>query len=718
MMAINKFQKVIVCLVLICFACILVGSVDMIRSQTIGVSNNVNLSILTGFAICLTCFLFVWKCFSWLDTLSEKRCFWFSLVVLILMTGVFIAVSFSARVSQYADSIDVLDTAFYLRNHLEVTEELPYIKYVGSFGNNYPVILFESFLIKILSWAGVQDIEMAMAHLNVVVLLAAVVFTWLIVKETKGIRAAAKTAVLCLLNPYFYLLVDWTYSMTYSLPVMMGILYVVLRLKKTKTTTGGIALALTEGALIGGGFMVRPTAVFPLIAVAMVYFPSFVRNIRKKINKRMVIQLFCILFAAVLVITFINIQVDRRFGKIKSLNMPLTFWLMMGSHGEGNWDSADLDAMMNIPDPEDRTKYALDQTLQNYIALGLDGTLDLWYRKLVGSWENGGFFHQPPVVSDGNALSDYLAGSGARNQLTKVYCQAFRLFMVLGILLACGFALARKRMPEITMIMMITIFGGAAFHIIWEANTRYSIPFILPMLTVIEYGMSTMKEYEAQKGWVKKISRMRLGLVLMGFLIIVCSSLSVALKGEKTLYFNRVFASKDTRVCAEIEPYDFTRLDQDFYTDKPFNSLFFKAVLPKDKTKADCSGYEVTIRNDEGKILEKSYLSPEKIGKLGVEISFDTISGYTHYSVRLEKTEPEKESIRFYTHYTYGVDPYRGFLTVDGGEACPSDLMMDVYETKVTTVFSNKARIAVILLILLLGAFIAFVPVGKKIAYS
>ena len=141
------------------------------------------------------------------------------------------AISFSARVTQLVDSIDVMDMAFYLRKHAEATEELPYIRYVGSFGNNYPVIFFESFLIKVLTWLGFHDVENVLNHLNVAVLMTANIFTWLIVKETQGIKAAAKTAILCLLNPYLYLLVNWTYTMTYSLPIMMGILYIMLRKK-------------------------------------------------------------------------------------------------------------------------------------------------------------------------------------------------------------------------------------------------------------------------------------------------------------------------------------------------------------------------------------------------------------------------------------------------------------------------------------------------------
>lgn len=718
MSAINRLHKTIIYLLIICFVCVFVGSIDVVRSQNIGLLNNTNLSLLTGFTICLLCFLLVWKIYRLLDALSEKGCFWFSIIVLIFIAGIFTVVSFSARVTQFSDAFDVIDTAFYLRKHVEATEELPYIQFVESFGNNYPVILFESFMIKILAWMGFQDIGIVLTHLNIIVLVVAIVLTWLIVKETRGVKAAAKTAVLCLLNPYLYLIVNWTYSMTYSLPIMMGILYIALRLKKVKTTAGGVALALTEGLLIGGGFLIRPTTVFLLIAAGIVWFPSLFSNIRKKLNRRRIIQILCIVFAAVLVIALVNIQVDRRFGRIKPRNLPLSFWTLLGSHDDGIWNGADFSAVRKAQDSEDIAKYALDQTVSNYRRQGVDGTLNLWYRKLVNTWADGGFFYREPAVSEGNSLSEYFLGNGARNQLTKIYCQAFRLFMIMGFLLACSIALVRKNIPEIVLIMMITVFGGIAFHMIWETNPRYDIPFILPALVVVGYGITFTQTYVNEKRIMGTAQKRTIWIVMMGFLIVACSSLSVTLKEETILNCYRIYSSANTRVCAVVEPEDFMELDQDFYAEQPFNTLFFMAALPSQKTREDCSCYELTILDDAGQTLIRLQMRPEQLGGSGHKVSFDNISGYKHYHVKLKKTEPEKDSILFYTQYAYGMDLYRGHLVIDDDKSYPSDLMMDVYETQQTSIYSNRMRIVVISIIVLSAMFAVFFPVRRKGALS
>ena len=711
---INKFHRVILVLLFISFAFVFVGLIDTMQSLTIGNTNNTIRALPWGFAFFVICCLFVCKSFRWVDTLQNKECFAFVLIVFFLMTGIMIVSSFSARVMQFADAFDVMDTALFLRENAEATENLPYIKYIGSFGNNYPVILFQSFLIKILQWLNVENSERFLTHFNIFIILSAIALTWLIVKDALGIRAAAKTAVVCLLNPYFYLMVNWTYSMTFSLPIMMGILYIALRLKRNKNIISGIFLALFEGLLLGTGFLIRPTTVFPLIAAILVWFPSLIKH---SMNRKRVVQIICVLFAMTMVLGLVNVKVEKRFGNIEHLKMPLSFWLMMGSHGDGIWNEADLDAMMAIQNPDEKARYGFNQTLNNYIGLGIDGILNHWNRKINVAWTNGGFFYRQSTSSEGNSLSEYILESGARNQLTKIYCQAFRMLMIIGFLLACAIALMKHQIPEIVIILMITIFGCVAFHSIWETNARYSIPFILPMLAVLTYGISSMQGYIAQKVQLSKKQKTTIGLVLMGILIVACSSLNAILQTETMLNFYRVSSTSNTRVCAEIGSGDFTELEQDFYADKPFNTLFFKAMVPAQKTKDECSDYGLTILSEDGQTLYSTMLLPEHISGQGIKVSFDTISGYKHYAIRLQKTELEKEPIKFYTHYTYKVDEYRGTLTVDNGDAYSSDLMMDVYETQRTTVFSDKARILLIALIVLLGVFIAFVPIGRKKEY-
>ena len=711
MITINKFYRTIIYFLIVCFLCVFPGSLAAISNQTVGTAGNTTQSLLFGLTICLLCFLLIWKSFRYIDTLSERTCFAVSLLVLIMITGLFTVVSFSARVTQSSDSIDTMDAALYLSSHSKISTDLPCIKYIGSFRNNYPQILVQSNLIKVLSRLGCHDFEVVLNHLNILLLVSTIVLTWLIVKDSRGIRAAAKTAVVCLFNPYLYLLVNWTYTLTYSLPIMMGILYVALQLKKTKTTHSRVALAILEGLLSGIGFLIRPTAVFPLIAGLIIWFPSV---IKKQMKKEKAVQWLCALLSFVLIVVIVNIQANRKFDEIQSMNLPMSFWLMMGSHDNGKWCEADFEAIRAIPNHEDKAIFAWNQAINNYKLQGIGETISLWFRKMNILWANGELLFYSPAVSEGNVLSNYFLGSSARHQLVTLYCNVFRLLMIIGFLITCITNLIRKRTPEIILIMLITIFGGCVFHLFWETNTWYSAPFILPMLIVDSDGITTMQEHFDKMRILNKVPSRALSFVLMCFLLVVCICLNSTLRKETVLNTYRIYSTANTRFSEAIAPSDFACLNQDFYTKKSFNSLFIKSALPEQLSQEEYSEYELTLLNDEEQVVFQSLLLPDQLSGPGFKVSFDTVSGYEHYYIRIEKMEPEKKSILFYTHYTYGLDPYKGELTINNGPAYPSDLLVDVFYAQKTAFYGSKVRIILTALILSSGALIVFLPTKKK----
>ena len=710
-MVVNWFHRSLLGILLISFIVVLGGSIELLRTQTIASKNAPDQMLLFGIVFCLLLFLLISKCFHWLNTKNDRSCLVFSIIVIILIFGLMTTISFSARVSQFVDAYDDLDAAIYLRDHSELAEDLPYIKLVGSFGNNYPFILLETFLMKTMQWMSIVDCIVVLTRLNVIILITTVIISWLIVKETRGIKAAAKSVFIWMLNPYLYLLVNWTYTMIYSLPFMMGMLYVAIRLRKTNKNTCGIVLSILEGVLISVGFLIRATSIFPLIALIIIWFPSFLKH---RISKKRIVQILCVICVMILVFCFINIQTNRFLGNIKHMKLPLSFWLLMGSHGGGTWYGPDMEAVLAVQDPGERNKFALEQAVTNYKEQGIDGTINLLCRKLNEVWANGGFFYWQPSTSESNSFAELYLGSGARNELLKVYCQIFRVFMIIGFILAVIVCILKRRIPEIIMVLMIIIFGCVVFHSIWEANGRYSIPFILPMLTAVGYGVSEIQKYADDKALFIRKQKRVLGIAFIGLLIIACMNLNLLLKEETDLKFYRISSTRQDRVIVPIESHGFVQLEQDFYTEKPFNTLSFSASIPQGIKHDECSEYELIILNDEKEALLSTRISPDQINGSRLQVAFDTISGYSHYYICLHKIDQEKDSILFYTHDTYGVDEYRGELIVDN-EVAKNDIKVDVLlELNSATLLSNKIRISFLLFIFAMGITTVAIPVSNR----
>ena len=157
---------------------------------------------------------------------------------------------------------------------------------------------------------------------------------WLILKECVGIRAANKALILCTFNPIYYCLVFWIYSLTFSLPVMMGIVYVAIRIYKCiDIKKKEVLLEIFLGILIVVGYELRPTNVFPVIAMVLA-LPLVLskHHVLKKILRSGIVALIA---AVVLSVTVSTVK-DRYFGEIQDQNYPILYWISMGSHGSGD----------------------------------------------------------------------------------------------------------------------------------------------------------------------------------------------------------------------------------------------------------------------------------------------------------------------------------------------------------------------------------------------
>ena len=116
---------------------------------------------------------------------------------------------------------------------------------------------------------GITDVLFPLYIANVMAILLAVVLLYMIVKEMLGIRAANKTLLLCTLNPIYYGLTFWSYTTTFSLPVMMGVMLFAIRCYKAKKIWSEILFAVGEGLLLVLGYEIRPTAIFPFVAIVL-----------------------------------------------------------------------------------------------------------------------------------------------------------------------------------------------------------------------------------------------------------------------------------------------------------------------------------------------------------------------------------------------------------------------------------------------------------------
>lgn len=654
------------------FLIVAFGSIYQFSNITLG--EYVNAPFLLGFGIllCVQLFLFVTAVFrliDYIDRKSQKAQYIITLLIFLFMIMVFLVLLCSLHPRPITDSLDDLDVAAYISSHGAVTKDNLHAYYMSMFGNNYILILLFSVFFKVLPFAEVTDALFVLYVINILSILLSVFLTWLLVKECVDLKAANKTLILCAMNPVYYGITFWIYSATLSLPIMIGILYLATKIYKSTRIAQEILEGILLGILVIIGYELRPTAIFPFIAL-IITVPILI--IKHKLYKKvLVIGIAAFLTMGSLYLTSSYLK-NMYFGEVRDQNLSLFYWFSMGSHGEGNLETNDEDnAIVNsFDDHDEMTKALIHQTINNYKKLGVSGTIDLWIRKMISTWSDG-YSRINIRLGYGDidsSLHDLIGGN--HRQLYVFYSHAYRFVISLGIVLFCLVRVKEKNASVLQFSILLTVFGGVVFYMLWEAKSIYSAPFLLFMFILaqegIDSGFSCRSLFSGIQGYGSSFIK------IYALMIVLVCAIWIHLFGTEDYFvYYRVNTTLNSRPDVTIDTKG--SIMQDFYVSKAFNTISLRA-----SAETDASDYMISVSDSSGKELVQKMVDSSDVQKGCIKISFKKIQCDDHYYLTIRKMNSELGDIQFYRKDTYYLDSYKGQLSVDGNDDFVNDLNMDV----------------------------------------
>lgn len=670
-------QRILFAVMGVVFLIITLGCLYNFSQVDLGDSNNTPVLFAFGVIVALQLFVIIRALFRLVDKIeydaSKKSHYLIPVVCFCIMAVVFIILMCVMQPRPITDSYDDLDTAAWIASHGAVDVDNYHIKYMGAFSNNYTLTLIFAVILKVLPFLQMSGILMVLTLMNAVAILVAIFLMWLILKECVGIRAANKALILCTFNPIYYCLVFWIYSLTFSLPVMMGIVYVAIRIYKCiDIKKKEVLLEIFLGILIVVGYELRPTNVFPVIAMVLA-LPLVLskHHVLKKILRSGIVALIA---AVVLSVTVSTVK-DRYFGEIQDQNYPILYWISMGSHGSGDLVSngEEKAILEKYETADERSNAFLKRTIDNYKQLGISGTAELWVRKTLTTWADG-YSTVHNRMSHGE-IQNYLYEliGGTHRQLFYIYCQAYRFLIVLGVVLFCLNGSRKKKGDVLYYIMFLSLAGGIAFYMLWEAKNIYSAAFLLPMIILAQEGIGTLSKNIFTVPQVRERRRFINSLYVLS--IVLVSMISFHLYGtEETFNFYRINTMYNSRESTDLEMKE--EICQDFYTEKAFNRIVLMADTDEDGKYI--SDYTISILDSHQQLLFEKTIKPSDIKDRRITVDFNKTQCDNHYYVIIKKNYPVFGDIHFYIRNTYFLDSYKGKLEVDGNKAYVNDLNMDV----------------------------------------
>ncbi|MBO4390461.1 MAG: hypothetical protein J5825_06350 [Lachnospiraceae bacterium] len=674
--------------------------------------------LILAMAVILTIFFLL---FRLIDRHGEKHhtlLFWGILLVPFIGQ---LVILFGFDAFQITDSYVVEDQAKALAyGYMNKLTENYFLMY----GNNYLLMYMLVFIFKVTRFLHVQSYDrFILAVLNIISLDLALIFEYRTACLLSDRKKALKILVITAFNPFNVLLIYWTYTTNFSIPLMtlIGYLIVVIYKKPSEKWYQNILLGLALGSVVVWGYYMRPTAVFPFIAGIMCAGMLFVSKCSKGYLKTFPWRRLLPLALAMVLAMGVNyLGLKKAFTHYEvdnSRNLPVTHWIMMGLHGDGSFSDQDQDFTWSFATVEEMKEANLSEIKASIEELG---PLGLWNHSVVKiriNWSDGtsGYNERLRAGYKIGGLYHYIAG--AKRDAVAVFLMAYRS-VTLFLAIAGVLTLMKKKKPDGFFLITLTLFGGFVFYLLWEVKGIYCAPFLYCL------GFLGGVAADPLQGAAKKLEQIRVGrrlnLISGAYLVMMIAAVLAA-----TAHYEEYAVTEETyqNVSLHMGTRSFSRLDatlastgmemtQDFYITKPINRI----SLPVKTLKGDAT-YELVLTNGAGDVVVTWTVDKSQISNDYLTWRFKSYVPVENEREKMRITirpvSGETDSIGFLHRFSQGSDQIEGDRMI-GGVVQLGDLNMGLYQLEKSTFASIPAYLIFWALILVLAGSGLWISSGQN----
>lgn len=420
------------------------------------------------------------------------------------------------------DSGFVIGAAASLAERGRVSEEALY--YMSVYPNQNAFVLITAALVRLGNLLGVAvaDRPLFFNLFNTVCLDLSVFLVFPILKKIRPNLENwqfCRVLLILLLNPFLYVGVSYYYTITLSLPLSQGFLYLMLSLfgeslfgteEREKTELGKeheskmqLFKMILAGIFLGAGFELRATAVIFAIGALAVGIWMLIEG---KCEKRGgFAAALCIMTATAILTGALLSALQRNYVGIdtKDTAFPASHWVMMSLTMPGSHNGEDEAYTASFSTKEQKEEAVKDRMKEKLSAMDLKEYLILIKTKVKNTFGTGMNGYTTFLADALRTNGIYEGVFGSRRDMTVLWHQGYHLFMLLGILLAVGrFIYCFIREKEIDFyifLQALILFGAILFYVFWEASEQYSVPFMMLMCSLGLTGYLDRDRKETEK---------------------------------------------------------------------------------------------------------------------------------------------------------------------------------------------------------------------------
>ena len=408
-----------------------------------------------------------------------------ALFVIMLLLYIVFTVVFNIVVRPYVvgDSVHVANLAqtFYREND----ELLSHGTYLGislfEYMQAYPQQISLAFVFSIIFDIIHYDLMEVLRIFNIQCILLMVFAVYKITRQLEKTYPVNKVRMLVLLLTFFTIpmLTTFLYGDIPSLAFCLLSVFLIMKYNETKRIRY-VVLSIIFTML---AYMMRMNSLIFIIATVIYLLLIFLNGCTKRKAKENIIQIavvVCYIVFSILPTTLVQGYYSNKYQLDENKKYPITSYLLMameeGPRANG-WYSEDI-AYKAITDPE-VAKIEYPQKINErlrYFVSHPDYAFKFYTGKIASTWTENTY---SAIMN--NTLDDNAPINNVKEPLA--------FYQKVLLLLTCSCCIValiqnRKNLSLEVIFLVIIFIGGFLFHLLWEAKSRYILPYIVVLIPI------------------------------------------------------------------------------------------------------------------------------------------------------------------------------------------------------------------------------------------
>lgn len=331
--------------------------------------------------------------------------------------------------------------------------------------------------------------------LNMIMVLLSYYYIYKIVNLINGKPTTMSIFIAVLFLP-ISIYSAFIYGESTSIAMSLGAIYFILKFLENSK----YKYILFTFIVILIGLLARKNSVIVLIGIIVVLFIKMITD-EKKLQKGVLILLlcFCYWMSDSGLKYLYTVKTGYSFSEGVSTTLYLAMGMQEGEQGAGayNFFNTSTYVYESNFDSNKANKIGMESikdSLKTFIHEP-NYMINFYSRKIVNQWLNpdfGAFYHTYP--SNGrNDFNSAFYENEAINGVILILLDGLQSVFYLGIIL---YFLFNRREPKINnSILGIIFIGGFLFSILWEAKSRYCMPYICFLIPYVTIGYKSCFNY-------------------------------------------------------------------------------------------------------------------------------------------------------------------------------------------------------------------------------